>query len=440
MERRWKRADSASMRHPSSDMIPNPNLRDRAITQMRRNTRSGWDRTHRAHYHYVQPSPGRYKWQWFWDSCFHAIALARIDPDAATRELDSLLAHQRADGFIGHIMFWGRFGRIASALSFQSRRSEWHRAHTAYIQPPLLAQALMAVWRATGDLDLLRKRLPKVNAYYRWLRLNRDVRRDGLIGVISPYETGLDNSPAFDRALGVARPTRPGLLWRNWRLDRQNARRGFDYAESLAQDGFAVIDPFVNAVYSDALDTLSHLYDIVGNHEASDESSKFSAQTLAALNRECWDGNLGRWVQLIGRERKPETTLTVASILPLICSGNDASKVRAVVDRYLTDPRHFGTPFPVPSVAASEPSYDPSGESFIWRGPLCLNLNWLIARGLRRHRLIDEAEWIEAKSHDAASRDFREFYSPETGAGMRGTHFGWATVPLDMPTDTLISN
>ena len=333
MERRWKRADSASMRHPSSDMIPNPSLRDRAITQMRRNTRSGWDRTHRARYHYVQPSPGRYKWQWFWDSCFHVIALARLDPTAATRELDTLLAHQRADGFIGHIMFWGRFGRIASAFSFQSRRSEWHRAHTAYIQPPLLAHALMGGmarhWRpgsaphTTPQGECL---LPLASAESR-----HQAGRDSS-GSSRPYETGLDNSPAFDRALGIERPSRHGLLWRNWRLDRQNARRGFDYTESLAQDGFAVIDPFVNAVYCDALEIISHLYDIVGNDEASDESLKLSVQTLAALNRESWDGNLGRWVHLIGRVRQPETTLTVASIIPLICSGNDASKVRAVAD------------------------------------------------------------------------------------------------------------
>ena len=30
-------------------------------------------------YAYTQPSPGRYPWQWYWDSCFHAIVRRRFE-------------------------------------------------------------------------------------------------------------------------------------------------------------------------------------------------------------------------------------------------------------------------------------------------------------------------------------------------------------------------
>ena len=62
-----------------------------------------------------------------------------------------------------------------------------------------------------------------------------------------------------------------------------------------------------------------------------------------------------------------------------------------------------------------------------------MNLNWLLSRGLRRHGFDSVAQEIETKSIEMASRDFREFYSPLTGRGMRGTDFGWATVAVDMP-------
>src|ERR1700759_5865495 len=57
---------------------------------------------------YTEPSPGRYPWQWYWDSCFAAIVNRRWEPDRSRAELTSLLAAQRPDGFIGHTIFWGR--------------------------------------------------------------------------------------------------------------------------------------------------------------------------------------------------------------------------------------------------------------------------------------------------------------------------------------------
>src|ERR1700751_4815110 len=41
---------------------------------------------------YTRPSPGRYRWQWYWDSCFAAIAWRHFDPTRSRRELETLLA------------------------------------------------------------------------------------------------------------------------------------------------------------------------------------------------------------------------------------------------------------------------------------------------------------------------------------------------------------
>src|ERR1700735_1542172 len=57
---------------------------------------------------YTRPSPGRYRWQWYWDSCFAAIAWRHFDPARARRELESLLAAATPDGVIGHPIFWDR--------------------------------------------------------------------------------------------------------------------------------------------------------------------------------------------------------------------------------------------------------------------------------------------------------------------------------------------
>ena len=73
---------------------------------LRQNWREGERDGHRLRLH--RPSPGRYPWQWYWDSCFAAIVWRRFDPDRSRAELESLLAAQRPDGFIGHTIFWDR--------------------------------------------------------------------------------------------------------------------------------------------------------------------------------------------------------------------------------------------------------------------------------------------------------------------------------------------
>ena len=131
-----------------------------------------------------------------------------------------------------------------------------------------------------------------------------------------------------------------------------------------------------------------------------------------------------------GSDQIPDRTLSVGAIFPLILKDAPADRVASVMERYVTASKHFWRPFPVPSVAASEKSYDPEGESMIWRGPTCMNINWLLARGFTANGYTEEAKVISDRSKEVALRDFREFYSPETGKGIRGTKFGWATAAV----------
>ena len=95
---------------------------------------------------YSRPSPSHYPWQWYWDSCFHAIVWRRFDAIRAESELRSLLDGGRGDGFIGHTIFWDR------PVDWQRRWTynvtSRSAPNTSTIQPPLLAWA----WRiAVGD-------------------------------------------------------------------------------------------------------------------------------------------------------------------------------------------------------------------------------------------------------------------------------------------------
>src|SRR5215469_2252289 len=100
------------------------------LAESERVLRQNWREGSRGelHYSYTEPSPGRYPWQWYWDSCFAAIAWRRFDRQRARAELETLLAAQREDGFIGHTVFWDRpvslerlpFYNVSSRRSFQT--------------------------------------------------------------------------------------------------------------------------------------------------------------------------------------------------------------------------------------------------------------------------------------------------------------------------------
>ena len=56
-------------------------------------------------YSFVCPALVGYPFQWFWDSCFHAIALIYLDKEQAKAELTTLMSAALPDGFIPHLIF-----------------------------------------------------------------------------------------------------------------------------------------------------------------------------------------------------------------------------------------------------------------------------------------------------------------------------------------------
>ncbi|HXS15240.1 MAG TPA: hypothetical protein VN711_03870, partial [Candidatus Saccharimonadales bacterium] len=57
-------------------------------------------------YQYTLPSTSSYPYQWFWDSCFHAIILSYFNPIDAKKELRALVSKQFANGMIPHMIYW----------------------------------------------------------------------------------------------------------------------------------------------------------------------------------------------------------------------------------------------------------------------------------------------------------------------------------------------
>lgn len=384
-------------------------------------------------YDFVCPSPTHYPFQWFWDSCFHAIALAQLDLARACGEIACLLQAARPDGFVPHILFWDREARAAALAAYSLPPLRGWTSDTP--QPPVLGTTLRWLHEAGAPPDFLAASAPPALALYDWWERERDPDGDGLVSVFQPDETGMDAAPQFDAPLGLAAPTEAALRAAMQRLFAAHAPYRGDQAALAATRAFDVEDVLVNVVYAQGRRDLARVLDALGQRAQADRCRAAAARTEAALLDRCWDEAAGAfwdlWRTPAGDER-PLPVRTVSGLLPLFLETLPRA-IAARLARELRDPRRFGAPYGCPSVARDEPAYDP-GPGIIWRGPTWINTNWFLAHGLRRHGFAAEAAMLAASSRALVRRaGFREYYHPETGIGHGAESFGWSTLVVAMP-------
>jgi hypothetical protein len=370
--------------------------------------RQGWAEGERdgTRYAYTRPSPTRYPWQWYWDSCFAAIVWRRFDPARARAELESLLAAQREDGFIGHTIFWDRPVSLGR-LPFYNVTSR-HADQTGTIQPPLLAWA----WSiAVGDPAAE----PRIAAQAEWLAANRDLEGDGLLWIVQPDESGLDASPKFDPVWGRRATGRIGFPC----LVRRNRRLGFDARRIDARGGPLLCETVVNTLWSLSLQALGR------------------PSATPALVERLWDERRGLFLDRARPGGARPGIVTWAALAPLALPDLPEEIGRRLVEEHLLSPGEFLTPVAPPSVSVAEPSYQPGGGRGpirrYWRGPTWVNSAWLVWLGLRRLGYEEEAQRLAAGVIGAVEREgLREYYDPRTGKGLGAKDFAWSALVAEL--------
>ncbi len=406
-------------------------MRRAAIEVLERNRRRGitaWGEP----YDFVCPSPTHYPFQWFWDSAFHAIALCHVDTGQAVRELRGLIRAARPDGFIPHMILWEKAAHRTALDRYNVRLDGEY--WTATIQPPVLALALERVYHATGQRAVLDELLPATLAFFDWLAAMRDPDGDGLIAIIQPDESGLDASPKYDALMAMPSLDDSGLEHAMGRLFTAYGPIAADVRAILATDRFNVEDVLVNTIYIAGLGVLGELCQEVGDRHSAARLAALRERAFESLLARCWDGERGAFWDLAGQAEHRLEVLTVTSLIPLAIPDLPASIADTLVRRHLLNEQEFWLPYPVPSVAASEPTFEPAFDSgLIWRGPTWTNTNWFLIGGLRRHRFVNEAiELTERTLSMVAGAGFREFFNPLNGEGYGATSFGWTTLVLDL--------
>jgi hypothetical protein len=152
---------------------------------------------------YTVPTDRLYPFQWNWDSAFVAMGWATFDEARGLTEIARLLEGQWDDGLVPQIVFH------APSEDYFPGPAVWGVQHTpptsGITQPPVLASAVRRILDCARDQAAAEACVatiyPRLLASHRWWQRARDPDGSGLVSVLHPWETGMDNSPAWDAAL-----------------------------------------------------------------------------------------------------------------------------------------------------------------------------------------------------------------------------------------------
>jgi len=387
------------------------------------------------------PSRRQYPHQWGWDAAYIAIGWSWIDPQRAAAELESLLAGQWPDGRVPHIVFHPDVPEDA----YFPGPAFWGRATSGLTQPPLHARAALEVARRGAGDEFLRRVFGRLAAQHAYLASRRDRGGGGLAAIVHPWESGLDNSPAWDAPLAAVRLPRAGVEPYERRdrrhVDASERPSDEDYDRFVhlarayrdggyADDGdaeFLIEDPLFNAIWLWSAHALAELAELIG--EDADPYRQRAAAIHAGLLDRLWDGERFRALDLrSGRRLEPRT---IQGLVPLL----DPDLPEEVATRLVAELEspHFRGPEGI-GVASSDLLAPTFERRRYWRGPVWANLNWLLSRALRGHGRDDAACALERTTLGLVERSgMREYFDPVSGEGLGAHDFSWtAAAVIDM--------
>ena len=391
---------------------------------------------------YTVPTRGLYPFQWNWDSALTALGWARLDPGRAVAEIETLLGAQWSDGMVPQIVFHTPDEGYFPGPERWGTEPQW-RGRTpptsGITQPPVAASCLRRILEGAPQSAALAGRvrdlLPRLRAWHAWFHTARDPDATGLVTSIHPWETGMDNSPAFDEALAAVEVPADLEPYRRRDLLHVDASMRPTAAEydryiSLVQSfkklswsfeieresSFRVADAATNFILLRADRDLLHLcrrFDqeaAVAEIEGRLERSHRGIRTLR-------DPATGMWKSLDRRRGALVPTATHAGFLAFWAGIGDAPLARRL-EEWLE-----GSSFAVPSLAAGDPRFD---ARRYWRGPIWAVINFMLGEGLREAGETELAARVRRNTADLVRQSgFFEYFDPLQGSGCGGDAFTW---------------
>lgn len=411
------------------------------------------------------PCAKLYPFQWFWDSGLIAIGFAHFDMQKAEQEISTLLDAQWENGFIPHIIFHTDTDTYFPGPDFH--RSDLHPQSskkyksTGMTQPPVTGFVLEEMYRVSENkvatLKYIQTVIDKVFDNHNYFFTKRDPQNEGLVYIYHNWESGTDNSPIWDDIWETMDPPEYTFERRDTtHVDaaERPSKREYDHYlyiidiakehnysdEKIAElSPFLVQDPLFNAILIKSNQSLINLYELLGDYSKAEQLKQWQNKSVKAFNNKLFDKELGAYIHYDLRNEKPLRYLSSSSFSPLF--ANIPSKERAdamvkvMMEKFGGDQQYLCA------------SFDPTSERFnpkkYWRGPVWINLNWMLYKGLKQYGFSEIAERLKQDTIEIIEKNgFYEYFDSrkdmhkEGKAGYGGNDFSWsAALLIDLLND-----
>lgn len=432
----------------------NQKLHDKAIEVLNKNWKDG----------FTVPCEGLYPFQWDWDSGFIALGWMHIDLERSFMEIKSLLKGQWSNGFIPHIIFHNPADTYFPGPEVQASHLSPFASKiptSGITQPPVLGWVMGEIYTfAKADPRTLPFISEVYDAAYRahqYLYTHRDPHNEGLVYICHNWEAGTDNTPVWDAIwetmdspeyelerkdnVHIAASHRPSNreyqhyihlieLFKSWH---------YDDATIAAKSPFLVQDPLFNAMLIASNEALITLGNLLNKTAEVSQLKKWNTLSKLRYEEKLYDSDLKGYVYYDLRNNRPLRHLSSSSFTALFAGIPSAERASEMVSNFQGG-RFSGIDNNLLLCA----SFDPESEQFdpkrYWRGPIWINLNWLIYRGLQRYHQDTLADRVKKDTlHLMEKYGFYEYFDPrkEEDAlltdGYGGANFSWsAALTLDI--------
>jgi glycogen debranching enzyme len=306
---------------------------------------------------------------------FHALAYRHVDTNLAEDQLRIVLDHQRPDGM------------LPDAIHDEGLVTHLEKPVNADVtKPPIMTWAVLKMYETSRHDDFLKEVYEPLVRWNRWwMTANRN--GNGLCEYHHPFSSGLDDNPLWDA-------------------------------------GMPVVAPDLNTYLVLQHESLAQIARHIGETEAAERYEQEAARMLADMVEQLWDETVG--VFRAYHDGQPLPTLTPFGLLPLLTGKLPEPITRRLITS-LTDPDLFWTPYPLSTVAVSDPTFNPMQ---MWRGPVWINVNYFFVEALKRNGYHDLAGELRRKTLNLLMQhsDIYEYYNPLTGERpvKAAPMFGWS--------------
>jgi glycogen debranching enzyme len=206
------------------------------------------------------------------------------------------------------------------------------------------------------------------------------------------------------------------------------ADRNYDEARIREDCPFLVQDVLFSSLLCRAERTMAEMARMLGEDPAPFEER--SQKTAQAIEKKLWDEERGIYVDYDLDSGSQIEVYFAANFSPLFAGIPDKKRAKRLVDALEND--GFGLS---DESITPVPSYDIHGLGFspvtYWRGPVWLNINWLLMHGLEDYGYREHANRLRRSIIELCRGEgFHEYFNPITGQGHGSDLFSWSAALL----------